>query len=51
MLLESCCPTDYQMIGQKLLEDQIKEINNVKEEFGRYKADMDEASKKTEEKL
>ena len=48
MLLQNCCPTDFKMIGQKLVEDQIEEINNVKVEFGRYKTEMDDTSKKTE---
>ncbi len=40
MLLQHCCPSDFQMIGRKLMEDQIKEINKVKSEFGKYKAEM-----------
>ena len=42
MLLQNCCPNDFKMIGQKLVEDQVKEINNVKEEFSKYKAEIDD---------
>lgn len=39
------------MIGRKLIEDQIKEINKVKSEFGGYKAEMDKSMIKTEAEL
>ena len=51
MLLQNCCPSDFKMIGQKLVEDQVHEINSVKAEFGKYKLEMDETSKKNEQKL
>lgn len=39
------------MIGRKLIEDQIKEINKVKSEFGGYKTEMDKSLIKTEAEL
>ena len=37
------------MIGQKLVEDQMKEINKVKEECKRFMAVLTEDVKKAEE--
>ena len=37
MLLQHCCPTEFIMIGRKLAEDQIEEVNKVKVEFQNYK--------------
>ena len=42
MLLQNCCPNDFKMIAQKLVEDQVREINNVKEEFRGYKTEIDD---------
>ena len=33
MLLQHCCPSNFKMIGRKLVEDQMAEINKVKREF------------------
>ena len=51
MLLQNCCSTDFKMIQEKLVEDQMEQIESVKEEYGRYKAAIDETSKKTELEL
>ena len=41
MLLENCQPTDFKMVGQKLREDQIKEINKVTDDFNRNKDSLE----------
>ena len=51
MLLENCCPTDFQSIEQKLKEDAVVEINKVREEFASYRAEIEGNSKKLEAEL
>lgn len=51
MLLQNCCPTDFQMVGQKLLEDSMYEINMLKSNFTKYKLELEDTNKKNLAKL
>ena len=40
-LMQYCCPTDFKMVSEKLMEDQMAAVEKVKAEFDKYKVDFD----------
>ena len=50
-LMQYCCPTDFQMIAEKMMEDQVNAIKKVKDEFEQYKKDFDQQNEDVMERL